>query len=244
MYATFAYIYDELMAEVSYDSWVNWTKTKLKEDFENPSVLDVGCGTGEFLIEFNKQGFNAAGVDLSEDMLAVCKEKAESERINVKLFQQDMRDLSGLGTFDVITLYCDSLNYLSTPEDVRQTFQRLYDSLNENGMLLFDVHSTYKMEELLPGHSFADPAYDLALMWNVYEGQEKWSVEHELTFFEQMEDGVYRREEEVHKQRTFAVDKYEEWLIEANFKKVEVEADFEDSPPQKKSERILFSARK
>jgi SAM-dependent methyltransferase len=40
-------------------------------------VLDVGCGTGQLLLDFRGLGIEAGGVDNSAQMLALCKRKAE-----------------------------------------------------------------------------------------------------------------------------------------------------------------------
>ena len=43
----------------------------------NESILEIGCGTGHALIEFTNMGGNVIGVDLSEKMLKVTREKIE-----------------------------------------------------------------------------------------------------------------------------------------------------------------------
>ena len=42
------------------------------------NVLDVACGTGDMVVELLKRGCTVTGVDLSEEMLAIAKRKAES----------------------------------------------------------------------------------------------------------------------------------------------------------------------
>ena len=44
--------------------------------FEGASdVLDVGCGRGEFLELLRAKGISARGIDLNEEMAAVCRER-------------------------------------------------------------------------------------------------------------------------------------------------------------------------
>ena len=47
------------------------------------NVLDVACGTGDMVVELLKQGCTVTGVDLSEEMLAIAKRKAESGKWKV-----------------------------------------------------------------------------------------------------------------------------------------------------------------
>ncbi|MDP4107719.1 MAG: class I SAM-dependent methyltransferase, partial [Bacillota bacterium] len=112
-YEQFAYLYDELMQDAPYDKWVNFVLNRLKEyHIKGNTMLDLACGTGELSVRFAKQGFKVTGVDLSTDMLAVAKAKAESQGVMIPLFEQDMAELEGLGSFDIIGIFCDSLNYL------------------------------------------------------------------------------------------------------------------------------------
>ena len=87
-------------------------------------LLDLACGTGELSVRFAKQGFNVTGVDLSSDMLSVARAKAEDLGLRIPFFEQDMAELDGLGSFDMIGIFCDSLNYLQTEEKVVSTFSK------------------------------------------------------------------------------------------------------------------------
>lgn len=40
------------------------------------STLDVACGTGDMIVELQKQGCSVTGIDLSEEMMAIAKQKA------------------------------------------------------------------------------------------------------------------------------------------------------------------------
>ena len=63
-------------------------------------VLDVACGTGDMVLELLKQGADVTGVDLSEEMLAIAKRKAESGKWKVADAEQlPFRDAS----FDAVT---------------------------------------------------------------------------------------------------------------------------------------------
>ncbi|MFA5960920.1 MAG: methyltransferase domain-containing protein [Tatlockia sp.] len=46
----------------------------MKSLYPNGSIIDLGCGRGEWLQLLREQGFNAQGVELDEDMIATCRE--------------------------------------------------------------------------------------------------------------------------------------------------------------------------
>lgn len=245
-YERFAYVYDELMKDVPYEKWLMQLTAKLeKYHVQGNRILDLACGTGEITVELAKHGFDVSGVDLSDEMLLVAQEKAAKLGISIPFYQQNMAELEGLGQFDCVTIFCDSLNYLQSEKDVVATFKRVYDHLNTDGLFLFDVHSIYKMENIFGESTFAINDEEVSYIWNCFPGDEPYSVEHDLSFFVyDNNSGLYDRFDEFHYQRTYPVAQYTEWLQEAGFELLEVLADLEDEPLKEETERILFIARK
>ncbi|WP_040056825.1 class I SAM-dependent DNA methyltransferase [Priestia filamentosa] len=245
-YERFASIYDELMSDAPYDNWVEYTKNEIsKAGLQSPKILDLGCGTGSMLLQFAKHDLYAVGVDLSDEMLMMAKQKLEKHSIKPELFQQDMSELDLGQMFNCIVIYCDSLNYLQDEERVRQTFKQAYSHLEEGGLLLFDVHSIFKIDELFIGQTFAYDGIENAYIWNSFEGEYPHSVVHELTFFAWNENKqAYDRFEEEHYQRTFSISQYIQWGKEAGFTSMEVSSDFKNCPPSEESERLFFSFKK
>ncbi|MGJ7035037.1 class I SAM-dependent DNA methyltransferase [Anoxybacillus eryuanensis] len=244
-YERFASWYDQLMSDAPYDAWCALVERTVASYHVGKRLLDLGCGTGELAIRLAEKGFEVTGVDLSEQMLAIAQMKAEERGVALSFFQQDMREFGPFEPFDTIVIFCDSLNYLLQEEDVIATFSRAYDQLRPGGLFLFDVHSLFKMENVFLHHrTFASNDEQVSYIWNCYEGQWPHSVEHELTFFVQLEEGVYERVDEMHVQRTYDVDQYVMWLKQAGFRLLHVWADFTEQQPTKESERIFFIAQK
>jgi len=244
-YERLAYVYDFLMKEVPYKSWLEFLCIeKERYSVEGNRVLDLACGTGELTVLLAERGFDVTGVDLSDDMLMVAREKAVQRGLQIHLFEQDMSLLEGLGSFDIITIFCDSLNYLRTPEEVQKTFENVFTHLNDGGLFLFDVHSPNKIDQFLKEtYSFADD--EVSYIWTSFPGEHSLSIEHELTFFV-LDDksGKYNRFDELHKQRTYRTDQYINWLTEANFAIKSISADFSDQAPTETAERIFFTCQK
>ncbi|MGE7601149.1 class I SAM-dependent DNA methyltransferase [Peribacillus sp. NPDC097675] len=245
-YERFAYVYDELMKDAPYEKWLLILTAKLEQyGIEGRKVLDLACGTGEITVELAQHGFDVSGVDLSDEMLMVANEKAAKQGLSIPFFQQDMAELEGLGLYDCVTIFCDSLNYLREEADVVKTFSRVHDHLKEGGLFLFDVHSIYKMEEIFQNNTFAVSDEEVSYIWDSFPGEEPYSVEHDLSFFvRDDQSGLYDRFDELHYQRTYSIEQYKEWLQLAGFETLEILADLEEAPPVEETERILFVARK
>ncbi|MFE8696758.1 class I SAM-dependent DNA methyltransferase [Cytobacillus sp. FJAT-53684] len=245
-YGKFAYVYDELMKDVPYDKWVDLVmKNTQKYNIQGKRLLDIACGTGELSIKFAKKGYHVTGVDLSEDMLMVAHSKAADNGMDIQFYQQNMAELEGLGQFDIIGIFCDSLNYLQSEQEVLDTFMHVYEHLDDKGLFIFDVHSIHKILQIFMNQTFTLNDEEISYIWNSYQGEFPNSVEHDLSFFVlDHKSGMYDRYDELHFQRTYPIEIYETWLREAGFEVVEVAADFESVSPQTQSERIIFICRK
>jgi ubiquinone/menaquinone biosynthesis C-methylase UbiE len=57
-------------------------------------VLDVGCGTGNFSIKLAKKGCKVSGIDLSDKMLVLAREKAEKENLHINYYNMNIYDLN------------------------------------------------------------------------------------------------------------------------------------------------------
>lgn len=244
-YGQFAYIYDTLMSDVDYDLWISFLDKKRSQLGlgKHARILDLACGTGEISIKLSKEGYEVVGVDLSEDMLTVANTKAMDAGQRIDFFQQNMVDIEGLNPFDIIVIFCDSLNYLQTEDEVQKTFQNVYNLLKNDGMFIFDVHSIYKMGHIFLDGPFVNSDEDVSYIWNCFEGPYPNSVEHELSFFVQNEENLYQRFDEFHVQRTFHIDQYKSWLEVCGFEVIDITADFSETISET-SERILFTVKK
>ncbi|MEB3750424.1 class I SAM-dependent DNA methyltransferase [Geobacillus icigianus] len=244
-YGWFADWYDVLMADAPYGEWQSFVERSFARYARRPGrrVIDIGCGTGELAIRLAKDGWQVAGVDLSAQMLSIAQEKAEAAGVHVPLFEQNMAELDGFSDLDGALVFCDALNYLMNEEDVQTTFAAVSRALGAGGLLLFDVHSVYKMDVLFRDAVFADQGEDISYIWTCHPLDWPHSVGHELTFFVRRGDR-YERFDEWHEQRTFEQAVYEQWLDAAGFEVLEVTADFTDAPPTETAERLFFVARK
>ncbi|MDQ0254327.1 ubiquinone/menaquinone biosynthesis C-methylase UbiE [Evansella vedderi] len=235
----FASIYDLLMEDVPYEEWLNFTRKFVST---GAKVLDLACGTGTLAIKFYEAGFNVTGVDISQDMLAVAEKKIREKQIPVRLFNGDMRNLSGFSDMDAVTIFCDGVNYLLEEQDVQRTFSEVAKTLQPGGVFLFDVHSIYKMETIFNDQLYGENGEEISYLWFSSPGEKKYSVDHTLTFFIKEQEGVYNRMDEEHSQRTFPVETYMTWLKDAGFNFIEVYSDFGKEAPRKTDERYFFKA--
>lgn len=242
-YAKFATVYDELMTDVPYDTYVALIESAVG-DVSGQKILDIGCGTGILAAKLAKKGGEVTAVDLSRHMLAVATERAASLQLPIQFVQQSMQQLEGFSKMDLAVIPIDSLNYVIDEEEVAETFRRIYQALRPGGILLFDVHSTFKTDVIFMESPFVYDDGRIAYLWQTEEGDLPHSVYSELSFFVKTKDSLYERFDEVHMQRTFSIHTYVELLEMVGFTIERIFADWEDEAPEEESERIFFQVRK
>lgn len=101
---------------------------------DRPDLLDLGCGTGNHS-QFFQKDFNVRGVDLSEEMLALARQKVPG----VKFEQGDARTVNLDQQFDVVCMMSAVLGYQHTNEQVLETLRNVRSHLRPGGMFVFDV---------------------------------------------------------------------------------------------------------
>ncbi|MBO8156014.1 MAG: class I SAM-dependent methyltransferase [Bacillaceae bacterium] len=245
-YGNFAYIYDLLMEDAPYQDWVHFTEEMLeKVGFQPETIVDLGCGTGEITLRLAGKGFRMTGVDLSSDMLSVAAQKSFEQNLSIQWVKQDIRKLDTPIKYDLAISFCDVFNYLTEEEQLLNAFKRVFESLQEDGMFLFDVHSRSYINDFLAGKTFAEVYDEISYIWFCHPGELEDMVEHDLTFFLKTPNtGTYRRFQEYHVQRTFSPDVYKLCLHKSGFEVVGVYSDFQLQEPDDRSDRIFFVCRK
>ena len=244
MYKNFAYIYDKLMYDVDYHGYTNHIKELIKNcTSDKPIIADLGCGTGTLCIKLAKEGFDMIGIDISEDMLCVAKEKAMNENLEILFLNQDMTEFELYGTVDACISMMDSVNYILDEDMLLNLFKNVNNYLNPNGFFVFDMNTEYKLENTLGSNVFYEVGEDFTYIWqNEYDSESK-ICNFDLTFFEKTGDS-YQRYDEQQSERAWSVEEIK-YLIEKSglrLEKLYAGLDFEKH--EQSSERFFYLCKK
>ena len=100
-------------------------------------LIELGCGTGRFVLFLLKNGFRVTGIDISQISLDVLKDKANKFRLNknLKLVLDDFKKPILKNSFDG-ALCISTFHLLSDKESKRiKILSNLTDSLKKGGRL-------------------------------------------------------------------------------------------------------------
>ncbi len=149
------------------------------------SLLDVGCGSGDFLRQM--QGAleipEVKGIDLSPLMVSKTLEQGyDAECV-------DLRDLNG--HYDVLTAVFDMLNYLDKAP-LAQFLGYVKEHLHNGGYFLCDINTLYGFENVAVGSYIVD---DEERFLTVDSDFEEGVYSSEFTLFEK-EGNVFQKSQE------------------------------------------------
>ena len=119
-YNEFAYFYDEFNGEADYDALYGYITDELKAHGITDGILaDLGCGTGDLTLMLTQAGYDVIGIDRSEEMLSVLREKADELGLTGRLLllKQDLLDLDLYGTIRAAVSTFDTYSHIGPQAD-------------------------------------------------------------------------------------------------------------------------------
>lgn len=185
-YKNFGYYFDDITSEIDYNDWLEFSKKYIKRE---DKILDVACGSGTFLLLLSLLGYNVDGLDLSESMINIAKEKAKMNHIYPNLYIMDMTNINIDKKYNVITCFFDSVNHLESINQVRSFVKSVYNHLEDDGIFLFDVFSYYAFKNA--NNNTKEKAITCEYEWNTRVISDNELV-HNITIKDN--DSVYNEE--------------------------------------------------
>jgi len=153
-------------------------------------VLELCSGGGKLLIQLARAGLQVTGVDLSKDMLAVCREevKKESKTVQdrIELVLADMCTFDIKKKFDFIILEDDGFVYLLTREDQLSCLKKIHDHLADKGLFLLSFTTPHRELNSAGEHEY-DPVTQIITQPCV------WTISDEKGMQKTVKQGTERR---------------------------------------------------
>lgn len=242
-YGVFAQVYDKLTLNVPYDEIAEYYDGKIKKfrDGDGDLLADAGCGTGNLTARLAALGYDVIGAEPSPDMLSEAINKPHD---GVQYICQDMTELDLYGEADVIVSTLDSVNHLSSTDDIAEFFRAAAVNLRKGGLLLFDFNTIYKHKNVLADNVFVYDVDDVYCVWENEFCPEDSGVDISLNIFVDTGDGLYERMEESFREITMPAEQVEKFLTESGFEVLEVREYLTDKAVSADSEKLMFCARK
>jgi SAM-dependent methyltransferase len=119
----------------------------------NPTVLEIGCGNGRDAEDIIKHTNNYTGVDVSDGLIAIAKKRLPETTFVVA----DVEEYSFPKGIDVVFAFASLIH---TPkESFRNILKRIYESLNEGGVIFISLKYSDEYVEITKEDEFGTRTY-------------------------------------------------------------------------------------
>lgn len=242
-YHVISRFYDRLMGEKKYRVWASLIaevadKHGLKK---GDKCIDLCCGTGNITKILLETGFIPTGVDNSENMIELAREKFPEN--NFYLADARNYDLEAGETFPFVVSFYDSLNYILTDKDMLSVFKSTGKNLSPNGIFLFDMNPREHVTVSQKNKPRVFEEEDFYCIFR-FGGEDRiWKIF--MDFFVKQGDGSYRLYREEHVERAYDKEDIYFLLEKSGFEVLEVRSEnkiYEDELEH--LSRLYFVARK
>ena len=138
-YDGFSKVFDRVVSAPKYDKWEQWIKQVWKKhNFAPKSLLDLACGTGINSIKFAKENIEVFGIDSSPSMLDEARKKSDK----VIFLNGHFLNFTIPKRVDAAICLDFSTNYILRQNEFVEFLNRVYQSLNNGGIFIFDCKPT------------------------------------------------------------------------------------------------------
>ena len=195
-------------------------------------LLELACGTGSLAQRLRAQ-FTVEGLDVDPAMIRQFQQKNPGCLTHTR----SMTDLSGLGQYDVIVCFGDSLNYIVQDDEVKQVFHEVYTHLKPGGVFLVDAHTEARLTEFETEYLEEGYLGSTPYQWSIQTLPDDL-LDHHVVFYDAK--GAAQRIQIV--QRVYPLDQLKQWLKPFAWA-ITVSSDFVEGV-QPSAEKYLLACRK
>lgn len=137
-------MYEKILSEI-HDRWFGHIAEGAAEEIRNSAddlipfrIADLGCGSGILLEKLKKDCSEIYGFDISEEMIGRCRKRIPQGSFGVG----NILDIP-IPKVNIVSMIGEVLSYALAEEGalekINSFFQRIHESLENNGFFIFDV---------------------------------------------------------------------------------------------------------
>ena len=195
-----AYIHDAGFGQLATASAPVLLEALRRSGHDHGLVVDLGCGSGLLSERLVEARYDVLGIDISQSMIDLARAKVPRGRFVVGSILT-----AELPPCIAVAAVGECFNYLFDPGNTKvglvRLFGRIHVALEPGGLLLFDVAGPGRVPEDGPRRAFS-VGEDWAVLAIVEEDRRRGVLTRSMTTFRRVGE-LYRRDEEVHRQRLY-----------------------------------------
>ena len=165
--------YDKLLQDE--EALSLWLKYIEEEPFY--SVLELASGSGVMANLLTSKGYDVIASDISKDMKNSSKSNYDGKYIILNMIDYNLDK-----KFDLILCIVDSINYLYEDE-LDRFFDCAYKHLNDNGRIIFDMHSLERLKEFKDEYIEEGYIDSIPYQWSILSDEIDNTILQHFTFY-------------------------------------------------------------
>ncbi len=123
---------------------INFIKSLL-QGIENPSLLDLGCGTGEHLNILKNHGIKCTGIDNSSSMLEIAKMRFPD---SIEFIKEDIKYYTAFENYDIVVSLFGSIDYFIQDSDIIKILGNLWTMLKPDGIGVWEIWNSIPLKTI------------------------------------------------------------------------------------------------
>jgi 2-polyprenyl-3-methyl-5-hydroxy-6-metoxy-1,4-benzoquinol methylase len=104
-------------------------------------ILDIGCGSGKFVVECAKKKAEVIGIDTSKEMIEIAKKFCKKNNV-----EADLRVGDATKQLPKDNDVCVALGVIEYFKNPKSLLKNMIESTNENGKIIFSVPSLFSFQ--------------------------------------------------------------------------------------------------
>lgn len=192
-------------------------------------ILEAGVGTGRVFIPFLERGLDMEGVDLSKDMLEICKNHLKARKLSAKLYQENLITMNLSNEYDAIIMpsgsFCLITDYLASLD----LLANLYKHLKTDGKMILDLLMPIGFKSDSSFTSLIEIDENKSILFNQYKMDIDYinQITHQINRYELIENGTITNSEVANFDiRWFGIQEFINILEKTGFRDISYNFDY------------------
>jgi SAM-dependent methyltransferase len=152
VFKNYANYYDFLYEDKNYEQECDFLEEAIKKysGIKVKNILELGSGTGGHAIPLANRKYEMTGIDASEGMLKLAKQKTAQLNLKMDLQLCDIREFEFGRKFDTVICMFAVFNYITETGDIVKTLGNVKKHLNKGGLFIIDIWNGLAVMRIMP----------------------------------------------------------------------------------------------